>query len=172
MVSFNDVQAQLIKLNSQFRFIGIGELKQLSYALQPGEQIFDCLKGWHKGTIAVICATDQRMIIVDKRTTKANLQYWDIAYEAIDSLTHADRVWNAQLQVKTDETMYEFVSWHITRLKQLHAFIGRHISYVKERNEAAQALVNKVHFQTSVRPATTSRNWAVFARRIGNSSLS
>ena len=172
MVSFNDVQAQLIKLNTQFRFIGIGELKQLSYALQPGEQIFDCLKGWHKGTIAVLCVTDQRLIIVDKHTTKTNLQYWTIAYEAIEHLKHIDRVWSSLLQVKTEDAIFDFASWHISRLKQLHAFMGRHITYVKERSEAAQELVDKVRFQTTIRPTATSRNWAVFAQRLGNSSLS
>lgn len=170
MVSFNEVQAQLISLNNHFRFIGIAELKQLSIALQPGEQIMDCLKGWHNGTVSVLCATDQRLIFVDKTTTKNSVR--EISYDLVEKLHHIDRGWSSVLRLYVPGSMFEFVSWHIKRLKHLHLFIDRHVSYMKEQAESAQELVDKIRFQTSIRPAETSRNWAVFAKRIGNSSLS
>lgn len=170
MVSFNEVQAQLISLNNHFRFIGIGELKQLACALQPGEQIMDCLKGWHNGQVSVLCATDQRLIIVDKNTTKNRFQVID--YVGIEDITHVDKGWSSLIRVRVPGKVYEFVSWHIKRLKHLHSFMMRHIQYVRDQAEGAQELVDKLRFETNIRPGSTSRNWAIFAKRIGNSSLS
>ena len=170
MVSFNEVQAQLISLNNHFRFIGIAELKQLACALQPGEEIMDCLKGWHNGTVSVLCATDRRMIIVDKNTTKHRIQ--EIDYASVSEIHHIDRGLSSLLRVVVTDKSYEFISWHMKRLKQLHTFVNRHLEYVKEQAEAAQEHVDKMRFQTKLRPANTSRNWAVFAKRLGTSSLS
>ncbi len=169
MVRLNEVQAQLISLDNHFRFIGISELKQLACALQPGEQIMDCLKGWHDGTIAVMCATDKRLIIVDKNTTKDCCE--EIDYVGISEIRHHDRGWSSSIHVYVPGKVYEFISWHIKRLKNLHSFMGRHLAYVKNQAEGAQEFVNKLQFQSTVRPATTSRNWAVFAKRIGAASV-
>lgn len=169
MVKLNEVQAQLTGLRSPFRFIGIAELRQLACALQPGEQIMDCLKGWHNGTTAVMCATDKRLIIVDKNTTKDCCE--EIDYVGISDIRHQDRGWSSSIHVFVPGKVYEFVSWHIKRLKNLHAFVGRHLTYAKGQAEGAQELVDKLRFQSTVRPATTSRNWAVFAQRIGSTSV-
>jgi len=169
MVSFNEVQAQLITLNGSFRYIGIAELQQLACALQPGELIMDCLKGWHGGTLSVLCATDRRMVIVDKNTTKSRCQ--EIHYSSIEEIHHLAKVWTSTILVTTSGDKYEFLSWHVKRLKTLHVFIKRHMEYVKEQSEAAQELVDNVRFQSNIRPARTSRNWAVFAQRIGATSV-
>ena len=169
MVKLNEVQAQLITLDNHFRFIGMAELKQLACALQPGEQILDCLKGWHKGTIAVMCATDKRLLIVDKNTTKDCCE--TIEYTVISDIRHQDRGWSSSIRIYVPGKVYEFVSWHIKRLKHLHTFVGRHLTHVKSQAESAQEFVNKLHFQSTVRPANTSRNWAVFAQRIGSTSV-
>jgi hypothetical protein len=170
MIGFNEVQARLMGLNNHFRFIGIAELKQLARALEPGEQIIDCLKGWHRGAVSVLCATEKRLIIVDKNTTKDAVR--EIDYVTIDEFHHIDKGWSSTLRMKNGAKGHEFVSWHIKRLKQIHTTVTRHIAYVKSRAQAESELVDKVAFETNIRPANTSRNWAVFAQRIGNSSLS
>ncbi len=171
MVSLNEVQAQLMSHESQFRYIGIAELKQLSWALQPGEQIMDCLKGWSGGMTTVLCATDKRLILLDKRTTKTTVQ--EIDYEFIQKLEHHDRGWSSVLRVHMSGKRYEFMSWHIKRLKTFHGYIERHVQYVKGQAKGAQELVDAIVFETNVRPKeSTSRNWIIFAKRIGTSSLS
>ena len=138
MVSFNEIQAQLMSLDNHFRFIGIAELKQLACALQPGEQIMDCLKGWHEGAVSVLCATDRRLIIVDKKTSKTSVR--EIPYAGVEQVHHIDRGWSSVIRVYVPGAMFEFVSWHIKRLKHFHLFLKRHINYVKMQAESAQEL--------------------------------
>ena len=171
MITFNEVQAQLMGINSHFRFLGISEIKQLAVILQPGENIMDCLNGWCNGGVSMLCATDKRMLIVGKSTAHRRSHIQEISYETVSNMQHNDHVWSSILCVEAGGSRHEFRSWRIKRLGSLHKFVGRHISYLKEQSEATQQLLRKSYFQSNVRPATTSRNWSVFAKRIGNASV-
>ncbi len=169
MVKFNDVQAQLIGLQGQFSFLGVAEVRQMAHVLEPDEQIMDCVKGWANGAVCILCATDKRVLLVDRTCDAQTVK--QINYESVSAIRPTMRGFIAELTVSDRDVHHAFRSWRVKRLRDIHTFIDRHQAYVKDIAEAKQEKVRKEKFHTTIRPVSTSRNWSVFAKRIGATSV-
>lgn len=155
MVSFNNVQAQLVKTNSQSTTINVEDVKSLAHILEDSEQIVTCLKGTLNDRPALLCATDIRLLLVDVKSKSSTIR--EVAYETINDMTHHEKTWSSYIAIITDDSRYQFRSWRKRQSKDAHAYIVRHISYVKNtlRPETVFTLPQKLAHYT--RPKSSMR---------------
>ena len=168
MVAFNEIQAQLMGIDKRSRTLNIQEVKQLASVLKTHEQIMACLKGWYKGSVSVLCATDQRVIILDRGSMEKPINI--VEYCDVIRLQHSTRGWICGFAVVLKDQKHEFKVWGMKRSKDLHSFMHRHILYLKKiaDESALSTEVPKVIKHTGY----TSKNWRSLMRKMGNAATS
>lgn len=130
MVSFNSIQAQLVKTDAQVGNVGVEDVKALAYVLAPSEQIMVCLKGILGRTTGTLCATDKRLLFVNKKDNR--MVVVEVSYESISDIVHFEKGWSAHILVTADNNVHQFRSWRKRQAKDAHMHILRHLSYVRE----------------------------------------
>lgn len=85
MVSKSSVSTQLKRVGHKFRIFGRAEAKELKNILTPGESILQCAHGHYHGGSGLLVATDQRILLIDKRPFYLNVE--SMSY---DKLNHID----------------------------------------------------------------------------------
>ena len=93
MVSALNVEQQLQRLGLKFSFIGRPEIRELQNILFPDELMLHCLMGFYGGGTALLAATDQRLLLVDKKIFFLSLE--DIRYDMISEIDVSSRVFQA-----------------------------------------------------------------------------
>ena len=166
MVTFNEVQAQLMSINKRSRTLNVQEVKQIASILEENEQIMACLKGWHKGSVALLCATDKRVLLLDNGNMQAPLQV--IEYHNVVRLQQSTTGWMCNFAVVSKDQKHEFKVWGMKRARDLHQFMHRHILYLQKLSleNALLADVPKI----TAKPAYTGKSWRALMRKMGNAA--
>jgi hypothetical protein len=84
MVTFATVEQQLKAAGCNFRFWGRSELRELCNILLPGETIAQAVNGQYEAGFALLCATDFRVLLIDKKPKYLTLK--DIRFDMITEL--------------------------------------------------------------------------------------
>lgn len=129
MVSMLDVEKQLKTLGINFRFWGRAELRELPKILLPKEKINSCINGRYEDGFAMLCATDQRLLLVDKKPLFLNLL--DLRFDMISEIDYGYRLLNASLRVCTPNKNFVFTSWRQSELRDLAVFIQQRIVEIR-----------------------------------------
>jgi len=97
MVSSKSVQDQLrkIRFNSGWNK---PEAAELAEVLLPDEEIFECVNGWYEGGYALLCATNVRVLLIDKKPFKF-LNVEDLRFDMITQIDYSHRLFNASIGV-------------------------------------------------------------------------
>ena len=64
---FKQLEEQLKRIGSNYQFWGRSEIRELAHVLLPGEIIEHCINGYYEGGFALLAATNQRVLLVDKK---------------------------------------------------------------------------------------------------------
>ena len=143
MVSQAIVDQQLSQLGIQFRRFGRSELRELKNILVPGESICDAANGVYSGGFAMIVATDLRLLIVDKKPFKLNIE--DLRYQMISETGFQSMLFDALLTINVPHKTITFRSWHQAHLRQLACYVQERVmqsnSNVEQRPQAYQDTV-------------------------------
>lgn len=137
MVNRGTVEKQLRQIGCDFRFWGRSELAELPRALMEGENVMQCVNGRYKGGFALLCATDHRVLLIDKKPMNyLNLQ--DIRFEMISEFNYQHRLLDASACISTPTETLVFVSWNQHRLRALLAYIQRRVVEIRQYHYLAQ----------------------------------
>lgn len=139
MVTFNEVQAQLEGIDSQFGFLGIAEVKQIANVLRPGEQVMSCLKGWCRGVLSLLLVTDVRMILLEHKPNRCRVEV--MSYEEITELSHSQKWFRGWITLATADSQRQFKTWRVKRLREMHSFLTRHIDYLQNKTSIIEKIV-------------------------------
>jgi hypothetical protein len=151
MVHFNDIHTQLMRSKSQIKFVGVEEVRKLSRIIEPEEQIMALIKGWHSGSLTIMCATDRRIILLPmSRTT----EHYEVSYTDITTVARHEKPVGMQLVLETNTMVYMLRTWHKKYIVDMHQFIERHALYVHEQ----QALYEEEVYKIPVQLAHLSRH--------------
>lgn len=164
MVTFNEVQAQLVELDPRFRFMGISEVRKLARLLEPREKILECMKGWHKGRATLLCATDKKIICIDIRSVEHELPH--ITYTDIEKVYLRKRGIAKSVYIRTKSSVIEFMLLRKKNAVALKVSIERHVVYMNNTYMLEETIVRKVE------PTQyTMRNWRSLAKKVGAASI-
>ncbi len=146
MVHFNDIHTQLMRSKSQIRYVGVEEVRKLSRIIEPEEQIMALIKGWHSGTLTIMCATDRRILLLPASKEKT---HDELSYSDIHTVSRHEKPVGMQLVIETSTLVYAFRTWHKKFLVDMHQFIERHALYIHEQLSTRDEELYRVPLQLS-----------------------
>lgn len=117
MVSYATVEKQLKDVGCNFRFWGKSELRELCNILLPGETIAMAVNGQYDAGFALLCATDFRVLLIDKKPKYLTLK--DIRFDMITELDFSGRMMNSTVRIFTPNKELRFTTTNTARLRKL-----------------------------------------------------
>ncbi|HMT19223.1 MAG TPA: PH domain-containing protein [Candidatus Saccharibacteria bacterium] len=130
MVHIDEVMRQLRALNLQFRVFGNAEVRELALVLNEQEHIQHCIYGYYQGGSALLVATSNRLLLIDKRPFFLNLE--DVRYEMITDVRFAGRLLDATVFLQTSGKSLLFRSFADKRLRVLCGYIQDQITRARQ----------------------------------------
>lgn len=135
MVNLNEVERQLKQIGQKFRFWGRPEILELRYILIPGEQIQSCINGRYSGGFATLCATDQRILLIDKKPMY--LTFEDIRYDMIAEVDYSHRLIDASINICTPNKNLIFTTWHKPDLRVMTSYLQQRVMEIRYQQHYA-----------------------------------
>jgi hypothetical protein len=124
------LEERLKEINCNFRFWARPELKELSRVLLPGEILQHCVIGSYEGGFALLAATDQRVLLVDKKPMYLTLE--DVRYDMIVEVDYNHRLLNSNVFICTPNKSLRFVAYNQARLRELFHFIQTRVAEIRQ----------------------------------------
>jgi hypothetical protein len=121
MVHASVVDDQLKAIGVDFRFWGKAEIKELRHILVEGEQIMHCMNGRYEGGFAVLCATDRRLLLIDKKLMFLTLE--DVRYDMISEVDFNHSLLDATVHICTVNKKLRFTTLRSGELRKLTAYL-------------------------------------------------
>ncbi len=135
-------------LRQKFKIVGRAEIDELEKILVPGETVLECLNGFYSGGFALICATNLRLLLIDKKPFMLNVE--DLRYDMITEVDYHARLLDATAIIHTPSKKLEFRSWRQKQLRSLSTFIQRHIMQLRQQAAHQATYTQPVYIQSPV----------------------
>lgn len=121
MLHKDTISKQLKAIGADFRFWGRAEIRELQQILVQGEQIMHCLNGRYEGGFAVLCATDRRLLLIDKKILHLTLE--DVRYDMIAEVDFRHSLIDATVHICTVNKKVRFTSMRSANLRKLTEYL-------------------------------------------------
>jgi len=136
MISAKEIDRQLKNIGVSFWFLGNAELRELRQILVEGEVIEHCILGRYEGGFAVLCATNLRLLLIDKKPFYLTLE--DVRYDMVVEVDFAGRLIDATIEVCTPNKTLHFTSFKKQELRLLAAFIQHRVLAYRQQQMGPQ----------------------------------
>lgn len=146
MVHIQQVEEQLKAIGCNFRFFGRPEIRELTKILLPGETIAQCTNGYYEGGVALLCVTDHRLLLIDRKPMYLTIE--DLRFDMISEIDFNHRLLNATARIFSTNKSLVFTSWNHARLRKLTEYLQHRV--VQIRNQQYHTLMQD---QFAVQPA-------------------
>ncbi len=131
MVSMQIIEDQLKAIGADFHFWGRAEKNELKHILVEGEQIKHCLNGRYEGGWAMLCATNRRLLLVDKKPFYLTVE--DVRYDMISEVDFSHRLVDATTRICTVNKTVQFTSFKNSELRKLTAYLQDKIMEIRQQ---------------------------------------
>ncbi len=125
MVSTHIIDQQLKSLGLEFKRVGRSEVRELARILIPGELIEHAANGVYAGGFALIVATNLRLLIVDKKPFRLNIE--DMRYQLMNEVNFKSSILDAQIIIQIAAKEVTFRSWRQSRLRDISSYIEERV---------------------------------------------
>lgn len=125
MVSTKQVSEQLRKVGCDYAVWGRSEIRELSNILMDDEQIMQAVNGYYDGGFALLCATNYRVLIVDKKPFTLTVE--DLRYDMIAEVDFSSRMFTSVLHIFTPMRTLIFTSWSTSKLRKSMNYIQQRV---------------------------------------------
>jgi hypothetical protein len=106
------------------------EISELQHILMDHEKIVALACGRYFGSFALLVATDQRLLLIDKRVFFMN--YEDTRYDMISEIDFNSQFYSATLTVFTVNKTHRFTSWKYKRqLREITHYVQNRVAYLR-----------------------------------------
>lgn len=138
MVTHQEIERQLRAIGVKFTWWGRGEARELEHIIEPGETIVYCLNGRYEGGFAMLCITDQRVILIDKKPLYLTLE--DIRYDMVSEVDFDGRLVDSTIRICTVSKNIWFTSLKGPVLRQAVSYVQRRITEVRQHQAMPQQI--------------------------------
>ena len=121
MVRMQTVDKQLKAIGADFHLWGRAEKQELQQLLVESEVISHCLNGRYGGGLAMLCATDRRILLIDRKTSHLTVE--DVRYDMVLEVDFSHRLLDATVTICTVNRTLIFTSFHNKELRELITFL-------------------------------------------------
>lgn len=132
MVSLEEIEKQLEQINASFKFWGRAEMLELQHVLVPGERIQVCINGRYEGGFAMLCATDQRLLLIDKKPMYLTME--DVRYDMVAEVDFSHRLIDATIKVCTPNKNLVFTTWRKPELRKMTSYLQHRVMEIRQRH--------------------------------------
>lgn len=133
MTKRSNIKAQLHRIGADLRFWGRSEARELENILFDEETILHALNGRYNGGLGLLCATDRRLLLLDKKPLF--LTFEDMQYEMISEVDYTEQTLCARLTLMTPAKALSFKSYRVKKLRNLTQFIQQRVSRSHDQEE-------------------------------------
>jgi hypothetical protein len=130
MVTLANVEEQLKKIGCNFRFWGRPEIKELANILMQDEIIASAVNGRYEGGFALLCVTNHRILLVDRKPMFLTLE--DIRFDMVAEIGYSAQLMNATVSIITPNRKLVFVGWSQHRMRQLLNYTQQRVMEVRQ----------------------------------------
>lgn len=131
MVDRREIERQLQEIGMNFKWWGRGESKELERVIEPGETIMHCLNGRYEGGFAMLCVTDRRLVLIDKKPLYLSLE--DISYDMISEVDFDGRLIDSTITVFSITKQLRFTSLKGEKLRQATSYLQRRVIELRQQ---------------------------------------
>lgn len=135
MVTLQEVESQLKEIGCNFRFFGRPEIKELAKILQPGETIARATNGLYEGGFALLCVTNERLLLIDRKPMFLTIE--DVRFDMIAEIDFNHRLLNATVNIYSTNKSLTFTSWNHDRLRKLVEHLQQRVMQIRHQHAAA-----------------------------------
>jgi hypothetical protein len=129
------------------------EIQELQHILLDHEKIIVLACGRYFGSFALLVATDQRLLLIDKRVFFMTIE--DTRYDMISEIDYNSQVYNATVTVYTINKTHKFTSMKYKReLRELTTYVQRRV--MEFRQQQPSDTPNLAQARTRFIPSTAS----------------
>lgn len=137
MMQIHAIEDQLKEIGCNFRFIGRPEIKELTKILLPDEKIIQCANGYYEAGVALVCVTDHRFLLIDKKPMFLTIE--DVRFDMISEIDFSHKLFNATLKIHSTNKSVTFTSWNHSRLRTLVDYLQQHVAKIRQQTGQAHA---------------------------------
>jgi hypothetical protein len=143
MVSHKYIEEQLKRVGCNFRFWGRSEIRELANILLPDEIISGCVNGRYEGGFALLCVTNLRMLLVDRKPMFLTLE--DIRFDMIAEIDFSSRLLDSTIRVITPNRTLIFNTWSNARLRMMLNYIQQRVMEIRQPHLMSQFRASPKH---------------------------
>ena len=162
MVAQRTLDYQLKRLKLHFRIFGRSEVKELRKLLRPEEIIHDCVRGYYQGGAALLVATNERVLLIDKRPLYLNLE--ELAYNRIKDVQFVPKFLQGTMHIRAGHKVISFRTVRDARLKRICEYINENKIDNPELEQVFKAV--RKQFKPYQQPGWTPHHTAFIKRRV------
>jgi hypothetical protein len=138
MVHPSIIEARLGELRFHFSRWFRAEVHELQHILMDHEKIIACACGRYFGSFALLVATDQRLLLIDKRVFFMTIE--DTRYDMISEIDFNSQAYYANLTVFTVNKTHKFTSIkHRHQLRDLTHYVQRRVMEFRNQQSAVMS---------------------------------
>jgi len=130
MVSMKYIEDQLKRVGCNFRFWGRPEIRELANILLPDEIIAGCTNGRYEGGFALLCVTNLRLLLVDRKPMFLTLE--DIRFDMIAEIDFSARLLDSTIRVITPNRTLLFNAWSANRLRKILNYTQQRVVEIRQ----------------------------------------
>ena len=163
MADQKQLEHRLIEIGCNFRFFARPEIRELGKVLMPNEIVEHCVIGTYQGGFALLVATDQRVLLIDKKPFYLTLE--DTRYDMITEIDFNHHLFDANVYIRTPNKSFRFVAYNQGRLRKLFHFVQTRVMEIRQHYQqaaASPAIVQQQLETTQYRPVAASSLQANF----------
>ena len=131
MVSVQSVTEQLKRVNFVAHIWNRAEVRELPNILLPDEEIYECANGAYEGGLAVLVATNVRVLLIDKKLLNY-LTVEDLRFDMINEIDYSHRLMGAYISISAGAKNLRFTSYNQPRLRKLINHVQHCIAEAKK----------------------------------------
>lgn len=125
------LEEQLKRIGCNYQLWGRSEVRELAHLLWDNEIVEHCINGFYDGGFAMLAATNQRVVIIDKKPFYLNLE--DIRFDMISEIDFNHRLLDASVYICTPNKNLRFTAFNQDRARKVYHFIQTRVMEVRER---------------------------------------
>lgn len=131
MVAQKSLRSQLSRLRLHFWVFGRAEVRELRKILKPGEVIVHCAHGYYHGGSGLLVATNDRLLLIDKRPFYLNLE--ELKYHTIRDVSVKRHFLSATIRIRSGYKNLHFRSISDARIVMISDYVNDEIEVARRR---------------------------------------
>jgi hypothetical protein len=138
MISLREVEEQLKHVGCNYKVWGRAEIRELCNVLMPEEKIAQAVNGSYEGGFALLCITNYRVLLVDRKPMLLTIE--DIRYDMMAEVDYSNRMMGATVRILTPMRNLVFSSWSVTRLRKCVNYIQQRVMEIRQHGFVPQQM--------------------------------